>query len=47
MRAYKLPIAMATYTDDYRNAEFIQEAILKKFIFVPPGVFILNFVVCS
>lgn len=37
MRAYKLPVAMSSYTDDYRNAEFIQESILKKYIFVPPG----------
>lgn len=28
---------MSNYIDDYRNAEFIQEVILKKFIFVPPG----------
>lgn len=37
MRAYRLPAAMLSYADDYRNAEGIQESILKKYIFVPPG----------
>jgi hypothetical protein len=45
IRAHKLPPAMMAYADDYRNAEFIQEAILKKYIFVPPGILISTILV--
>jgi hypothetical protein len=35
MKAHKLPASMMPVVDDYRNAEFVQETLLRKYVYVP------------
>lgn len=37
MKAHKLNPIFGNYVDDYRNAEFIQETLLRKYVYVPKG----------
>lgn len=37
MKAHKLKPLFGSFVDDYRNAEFIQESLLRKYVYVPRG----------
>jgi hypothetical protein len=47
MKAHKLPAMFGSFVDDYRNAEFIQETLLRKYVYVPKGNIYIFFAVVN